>query len=528
MLNKHRFIAILLILSLAVLPLLAGCSSGTTVNPVKRVESQNVWNALLFDVPYEEELQRVSLPDLFFSGLPEGSTVLLAKGSGYYADEAGMITLPSDESLPDARKSVEIHLEELRSEFSKYNPEQLDKIDHVVMREFGNVFLFCVTADYQKAAEVLDQAIKDPDYKPSRTENTEPVSTEAKATEEVKTEPVPVNQKDQINPGLYDELYQKRTDVELNDKGYPKLVSKSGTYHYYSKGGVFRVDNAAFEPHYYSENVAKAYAEAVSRCADELSGKTDVYSILIPTSFAITLPDDIAAKLPSYTDVHECMQSIYSMFEPTVKAIDLYPILMNHRDEYLYFRTDHHWAQRAAYYAYSAFCYEKGIRRIAINAREVKVYSPYLGSFYWNNANQDPQLLADDLEAIMPIAQNATMQYTDKNGAVKSQAIIENGDNYGPRNKYLIFAAADQPYAVFKNPDITDGSVCIFVKESFGNCLVPFLVDHYQTVYEIDYRYWNGDLTDFAESVNATDLIFANNTSMTRNANLVSSLNKII
>lgn len=46
---------------------------------------------------------------------------------------------------------------------------------------------------------------------------------------------------------------------------------------------------------------------------------------------------------------------------------------------------------------------------------------------------------------------------------------------------------------------------------SFGNPLPAFLCDHYSTVYLIDYRYWDGNIIDFARGVNAKDLLFANN-----------------
>ena len=78
--------------------------------------------------------------------------------------------------------------------------------------------------------------------------------------------------------------------------------------------------------------------------------------------------------------------------------------------------------------------------------------------------------------------------------------------------------------AIFQNPEVTDGSVCIVVKESFGNALLPYLVDHYSTIYEIDYRHWQGNLMEYAEEVGATDLIFANNIMMISTSVLVGKL----
>ena len=62
------------------------------------------------------------------------------------------------------------------------------------------------------------------------------------------------------------------------------------------------------------------------------------------------------------------------------------------------------------------------------------------------------------------------------------------------------------------------------VKESFGNAFVPFLVNHYQHIYVVDYRYYKGNIAALAKEKGATDVIMLNNISMTRNADLVDSI----
>ena len=48
------------------------------------------------------------------------------------------------------------------------------------------------------------------------------------------------------------------------------------------------------------------------------------------------------------------------------------------------------------------------------------------------------------------------------------------------------------------------------VKESYGNAFIPFLVDSYEYVYVIDYRYWSGDLADFVIDNGIDDVLFLN------------------
>ena len=74
----------------------------------------------------------------------------------------------------------------------------------------------------------------------------------------------------------------------------------------------------------------------------------------------------------------------------------------------------------------------------------------------------------------------------------------------------------DNPFTVIENPEVSNGESCIVVKESFGNAFVPFLVDHYQTVYVVDYRYYSGSITQLARDKGVKDVLFVNNLSAIR------------
>ena len=48
------------------------------------------------------------------------------------------------------------------------------------------------------------------------------------------------------------------------------------------------------------------------------------------------------------------------------------------------------------------------------------------------------------------------------------------------------------------------------VKDSFGNCFVPYLSQNYHNVYAIDYRkYWKYGMADFAKKFDIDDVIIA-------------------
>ncbi|MBE6617801.1 MAG: hypothetical protein E7627_07695 [Ruminococcaceae bacterium] len=309
----------------------------------------------------------------------------------------------------------------------------------------------------------------------------------------------------------------------------PTLTSKSGTYHDYGNG-IIRVDNHAFEEYGYVDSAAAYYAGLVNSVAEALYGDTQVYCMALPTAIGIVLPDDIAAIFPRFEDQGEAIHKLYAKITDAVTTVNCYDNLMPHRDEYLYFRTDFHWNGPAAYYAYEAFCREKGIRPYTLEERTEVQFDGFLGALYNNSCDQDP-ILAEEPDVVLayrPYSAAATMKYTDWSGNVRDWNIIYDVSTWAPSSRYSTFAGGDSPFAEFTNPQVTDGSVCIVVKESYGNALLPYLVDHYSKIYEIDYRYWDGNLVEFAREQGADDLIFANNMSMIRSQYLIAMLDEII
>lgn len=62
------------------------------------------------------------------------------------------------------------------------------------------------------------------------------------------------------------------------------------------------------------------------------------------------------------------------------------------------------------------------------------------------------------------------------------------------------------------------------MKESYGNAFVPFLVDHYEYVYVVDYRFYPKSLTELIAEKEIKNVLFLNNVMATSTDTLVPSL----
>ena len=319
---------------------------------------------------------------------------------------------------------------------------------------------------------------------------------------------------------------QAGTETEVKEEAvveYDKIESKEKVK---VVNGVAVVGNSAYELFTYRESSAKAYAKAVNALAKALDGKAEVYDMVIPLSSGITFPDNLVDKIDS-TNQRDAMLSIMGMMNRQVKSGDIYDALMKHRKEYIYFRTDHHWTALGAYYAYTALCEEMGIEPEILEEYETREFEGFVGSFYNDTKNESLKKHPDVITAYLPKSE-AKMHVTPAKGQDYDWDIIYDVSAYGASLKYSTFIASDNPFTEITNQTLTDESACIVVKESFGNAFVPFLVDHYQHVYVVDYRYWQGNLSKLAEEKKAKDVILLNNLSMIRNQYLVGQLQGVI
>ncbi len=503
-----------LLLTLCMVLPLAACGGGET-NSAK-AKPEDVFNALLNKVTYDSKLNDYSdSASTTYMGLPEGATVTMYVGNALYADELTWIKLAQSSDMETAMYVVDKHLDELNDQYLSYHPDEVPKIESALIWKGDTDIILCITNDYDNAKALMD----DPSAAVAQPTGNDEEETTAPIEE---TDP-PTEPEDSI-PDTQPEDPTYPTDVELNDKGYPAITSE---HTWRDAGNCMIVGNMAYEYYGYDDASAKNYANLVSTVADSLAGQSTVYCMVIPTAVGVVFPDNLAEKYPGYEDQGARLEQIYGYMSDNVVEVNIFEKLMQHRNEYLYYRTDWHWSGIGAYYGYEKFCQVKGVAPYTMEQRNERVYEGYKGPF----ASKDSALSAtpDTVYAYDPyFGDDVSMVFTDTNGNKIAWPIIANGDTYDAGSKYLIFSAGDQPIAEFTNKQVTDGSVAIVIKESFGNAMMSYFPDHYSTVYEIDYRHWTGDLVEFARQVGADDIIFTNNIGMVRSSLLVGMLDRII
>ena len=294
-----------------------------------------------------------------------------------------------------------------------------------------------------------------------------------------------------------------------------------------SLGAVFVAGNVGYEYYNFSQNLANDYISVMNSFADKITTNAKIYNMIVPTSIGITLPDNYIETINS-SNQEKSINYMISGFDSNVNAVPVFDALMSHRKEYIYFNTDHHWTALGAYYAYEEFCVKSGKTPYPLTQFTQVEYDGFLGSFY-NDTGKISSLKnnPDTVIAYVP-NKNAKMVYTDKKGNLINWPIIGNVSSYNETLKYSTFIGGDNPFTEIVNPDITDNSSIVVVKESFGNAFVPFLVENYSKIYVIDYRYYNDSISKFVNENEVQDVLYLNNISATRNKWLISKLKETV
>lgn len=305
--------------------------------------------------------------------------------------------------------------------------------------------------------------------------------------------------------------------------------------------GYYVHKDTAFELYYFDKAYVDRYTRLVTQAALDLNGLAVVYDMVIPTACNYGMTPEMIAELGASNE-SEAIDYIYralnayssqlvasKQLEHPVVTLDIRELMGDHYDEYIYFRTDHHWTGMGAYYA-SRFFLDAVDRDYPALEDYRKVEIPgYLGSLY--NHTQSPALrnAPDTVYAYESPTLKELTTYNNHTGKYETGPLIKDAEQLANQwNKYLAFSNGDCAYYEMHNETINDGSAVLVIRESYGNAFMPMLVDSYEYVYGIDYRFWRDDLATFVKEKGIDTVIFLNNMMATANDYTIRTMETLV
>lgn len=275
-----------------------------------------------------------------------------------------------------------------------------------------------------------------------------------------------------------------------------------------SSSSVIQIGDAAFNGLGFSKQQSGRYSASLtkfSETAAELGVR--VVSAPPPLAIGILVEKEYLEKL-NCAPQDETIAFLHDAMGENVIPVNTYDALIAHNSEYLFFRTDHHWTALGAYYCYRAICESLEMEPAELSSFQEFDQGVFAGSLYGKTSHTN-RLRKDNVMAYIPSGDISMMVYNNKPYGYE-MPVIADTTNRNENEKYLTFISSDNPLSVITNESLPDAPNCILVKDSFGNCLAPFLTQNYHKVYVVDYRKFTAcTLSYFIQNYPVQDVIFA-------------------
>lgn len=211
--------------------------------------------------------------------------------------------------------------------------------------------------------------------------------------------------------------------------------------------------------------------------------KMPVYLMVAPTAEQIE-SDKLPLFAPTWSQ-SDWLNTIGGMLNKA-SLINVVDTLTTHKNEYIYYRTDHHWTSLGAYYAYDY-------------AGKALGYTPLpLSQFTVEDATNDFNGTLYNESGYRSVKPDTIDFYHNKLGDKFQKLVITNGGSTKTYNSIYFrnWLTQTDKYNAFFNSNNTIETVytgngtkkLLVIKDSYALSLVPFLMNNYSEITMIDMR----------------------------------------
>lgn len=253
----------------------------------------------------------------------------------------------------------------------------------------------------------------------------------------------------------------------------------------------------------FDKKIVNRNINALEQFVKKASETADVKVMMVPTK-TYTLD----AYLPAFAETYD-ENIFYSRLEkklPDNVIVPVYDILHEHSEEYIFYKTDHHWTTPGAWYGYLSYLQSCGKDTKAAEPKKKwrKVSENFLGTTYSkvNMYSQKDEINIYEPENEMEIVYNL---------GEKTENTFYQTKFLKKKDKYSVFFGGNQ--AVL---EISGGKknkeTLLAIKDSFANCMIPFLAEDYEKVVVADMRHLNVGMSMLLRKYQPADVLVLYNT----------------
>lgn len=229
----------------------------------------------------------------------------------------------------------------------------------------------------------------------------------------------------------------------------------------------------------------------------------EVDFFIIPNSYAVY--DELTPRYLPLVDQLSLINSINSYLSlksnDHINTINVAEELLKNKDDYIYYKTDHHWTSYGAYLAYLTYMDYLGLEIVDINNLEKITINNFLGTYY----NRSKYFKAD---SDFITYYNILGLHIEIDG--KEQLSLLDLDKFKGSDKYSAFLWGNNGLTKVINENISEerkGSSILIFKDSYANSFIQFLSYNYEIIDIIDLRYFKESIRNFMKDKDYNEIL---------------------
>lgn len=241
--------------------------------------------------------------------------------------------------------------------------------------------------------------------------------------------------------------------------------------------------------------------DTVQKSIDAMNGFAANHpDMQVSLMLAPTAQELFSSEIPAYAGylseksfIDECYKKMSG-----ISTVDCLSFLSGHKNDYVFYRTDHHWTSLGAYYAYCAAAKTLGYSSYGLDSFNIETASSsFRGTLY--SKTLDNSITPDSIDYYMLASGEPKVKMTvfdGRNETVYDSMYVRS--YLDVKDKYSSFTGSNSPLVTIET-DVDNGKNLLLIKDSYAHSLVPFLSKHYSKITMVDMRYINTDLNNLID-----------------------------
>ena len=269
--------------------------------------------------------------------------------------------------------------------------------------------------------------------------------------------------------------------------------------------GVYLGADGYLLQHFDTPDMNRAYKNA--SYINSIAEHFNVYMALAPTATKVL--EDKLPKFASPYDEGKYISDFYAALSSKVHKVPVLETLQSYVDtgNQLYYKTDHHWTTLGAYYAYTSFCKEAGITPTPLTDFDIETVSDAFYGTLFSKGNFT-FIKPDSLQIFYPqFANKLSVSYELSEDPIEGLYAY---DTLKTKDKYSVFLDGNHPLLRIQT-SVKNGRRLLILKDSYANCFIPFLTQHYEEIQVIDLRMANMPIQTYATENQIDDILLLYN-----------------